>query len=261
MIVNALITDQPVTVSQMMLAILQYNPHAFADNNVNRLRAGVVLNIPDPETASLVSHEEAQALIREQHRTFQEQVRQAQREREVAEAVPQLPAETAVEPSPHEHVDASKPEPRLRLLAADDEDSAETAARAPVQELTQTDPDTAGSASRGLGLLDRELALAQEELEVAQRQKEVLLERVEELEAQNDQIQQLLQMQNELLMEIMRLRAEAEAGRPSENLTQRLLNEPLLAVLFTLLLAIVGILLYDRHQFKRQLEAADESTR
>jgi FimV-like protein len=37
------------TEAQLMLAIVEENPHAFVDGNVDRLRAGATLNIPTPE--------------------------------------------------------------------------------------------------------------------------------------------------------------------------------------------------------------------
>ena len=39
-------TDSSVSVHQMMLAILNANPSAFIDNNVNGLRVGSVLRVP-----------------------------------------------------------------------------------------------------------------------------------------------------------------------------------------------------------------------
>ena len=49
-----------------MLAIYQANPHAF-EKNMNRLRSGAVLRIPDAATAAAVSPSEASAEIRRQY--------------------------------------------------------------------------------------------------------------------------------------------------------------------------------------------------
>jgi pilus assembly protein FimV len=49
-----------------MLAIYQANPHAF-DNNMNLLRSGAVLRIPDSATVAAISPLEAAAEIRRQH--------------------------------------------------------------------------------------------------------------------------------------------------------------------------------------------------
>ena len=40
-----------VTVSQLMMSIFRNNPEAFVQNNINRLKVGVMLRIPDLEAA------------------------------------------------------------------------------------------------------------------------------------------------------------------------------------------------------------------
>ena len=58
--------DQDVSVEQSMMAILRANPQAFIKQNINRLKAGYVLNIPDKESMLSQSHGEALAEVREQ---------------------------------------------------------------------------------------------------------------------------------------------------------------------------------------------------
>ena len=60
-----------VTVQQMMLALLRENPEAFADGNVNRLRRGAVLRLPDAASLQAVSAREAFAEIQRQHEVWQ----------------------------------------------------------------------------------------------------------------------------------------------------------------------------------------------
>ena len=58
--------DPSVTVYQYMLALVEANPHAFAANNVNLLREGVILQLPDVEFATRTSAEDARRQVDEQ---------------------------------------------------------------------------------------------------------------------------------------------------------------------------------------------------
>lgn len=61
-----------VSLDQMLVAMLRSNPRAFIGNNVNRLRAGVVLDLPSAEEASAVGAGEARQIIAAQSRDFNE---------------------------------------------------------------------------------------------------------------------------------------------------------------------------------------------
>lgn len=61
-----------VSLDQMLVALLQNNPHAFIGNNVNRMKAGVVLNMPDEQQASAVDAGTARQTIAAQSRDFNE---------------------------------------------------------------------------------------------------------------------------------------------------------------------------------------------
>jgi pilus assembly protein FimV len=61
-----------VSLDQMLVAMLRANPGAFIDNNVNRLRAGVVLDVPDATLAAAIPKQEARQLVQAQIRDFNE---------------------------------------------------------------------------------------------------------------------------------------------------------------------------------------------
>ena len=65
-------TVQPASVSldQMLVALFRGNPDAFIGNNMNRLKAGEVLNIPSAEQAQQLSSADARELIRAQSADF-----------------------------------------------------------------------------------------------------------------------------------------------------------------------------------------------
>jgi len=62
---------QDTTLDQMLLALLRENPQAFTGGNVNQLRAGSVLQIPQAPTAQSVAPSEARQLIQLQHNAFE----------------------------------------------------------------------------------------------------------------------------------------------------------------------------------------------
>lgn len=52
-----------VTLEQMMVGLYQANKGAFMDANMNRLKRGQVLNVPDPDAAAARSHKEAARMV------------------------------------------------------------------------------------------------------------------------------------------------------------------------------------------------------
>jgi pilus assembly protein FimV len=78
-----------VSLDQMLVAMLRSNPQAFIQGNVNRVKAGAVLTLPDAGTAGAVSTGEARQIISAQSADFNEF------RRRLASRVPQAPAATA----------------------------------------------------------------------------------------------------------------------------------------------------------------------
>ncbi|MEO6075165.1 MAG: FimV/HubP family polar landmark protein [Dokdonella sp.] len=70
-IARATLPDDGVSTNQLMLALLNANPQAFSDNNINRLKRGAILRIPSPEEMRAVgSTREAAAQVRAQVETW-----------------------------------------------------------------------------------------------------------------------------------------------------------------------------------------------
>jgi pilus assembly protein FimV len=64
-------TQRPgVSLDQMLVALYRGNPQAFVDNNMNRLRSGVVLSVPSAEVAAGVSPSEAHQVVQAQSADF-----------------------------------------------------------------------------------------------------------------------------------------------------------------------------------------------
>ena len=64
--------DSSVTIQQMMLALLRQNPEAFSNGNVNMLRRGAVLHLPDDPAIRAISVDQALAEVRKQHQLWEE---------------------------------------------------------------------------------------------------------------------------------------------------------------------------------------------
>ena len=60
-----------ITLDQMLMALLRQNPAAFADNNINRLRAGAILTIPDQASAGSVAPAQARREVLAQAADFE----------------------------------------------------------------------------------------------------------------------------------------------------------------------------------------------
>ncbi len=52
-----------ISLDQMLVALQRANPDAFISNNINRLRAGQILSIPDAQAAGSVSGDEAKSIV------------------------------------------------------------------------------------------------------------------------------------------------------------------------------------------------------
>ncbi len=64
-------TQRPgVSLDQMLVSLYKGNPDAFLGNNMNRLRAGVVLSVPAADAAKETSSEEARQIIQAQSADF-----------------------------------------------------------------------------------------------------------------------------------------------------------------------------------------------
>ena len=62
--------QENVSLDQMLVALLRANPHAFMDDNVNRIKAGSIISIPAPEQALATPPTQASQIIVAQSRDF-----------------------------------------------------------------------------------------------------------------------------------------------------------------------------------------------
>lgn len=164
--------SRDLSVQQTMLAIQRKNPEAFINGNINLLRRGQVLRLPSRDEIQAVSQAQAVSRVAEQNRDWSQGARGAQLDAGRRDATPRRePGEVAGQVS----------------LA--------TPPRASEGEAGQ-----GGGASDARGEeLEQELATTLEELDKTRRDNRELSSRVEELEAQIDTMESLIQASNEQL--------------------------------------------------------------
>lgn len=132
----------PGTVNQTMIALFRANPEAF-DGNINRLRAGSVLRIPELAEIELLSTREA-----------------------TAEVVRQTEAWRGGSVAPEESTATA----RLRLVTPEETSEAPTAAPIAPEEPAATSAETGSGAGAGADEADRRLDVASPDLQSLQQQ-------------------------------------------------------------------------------------------
>jgi pilus assembly protein FimV len=69
-IAEAMRPDMPASIPQVMLAIVKENPEAFYNNNVNALKAGYFLSIPDKDLINQISEADADKAVKLQYQRW-----------------------------------------------------------------------------------------------------------------------------------------------------------------------------------------------
>jgi pilus assembly protein FimV len=180
-----------VTLDQMLMALLRQNPAAFADNNINRLRAGAILTIPDQASAGSIAPAQARREVLAQAADFE-----AYRSR-LAGTVAARPAET--EPT------------------ADRESVGEIAPRVeePVRaEEPQDRVEVSGAPTTGDPTHLARLEALEEELVARERSLDEANSRLAELEQSVRDMQRLIELRNESLALLQQQLAAGGAELP-----------------------------------------------
>lgn len=162
---------------QVMLAIQDLNPEAFLNNNINRLKAGSLLNLPDEAQIALRSVQEAVNEVRLQNEG------QAARPRVVAseaQDVQLTAADTAASALPEGEV-GRDPDGYLEVAPGEAEGTSAGGDATAQAEVTR---------------LQNELAIAGELADQFEREKQELESRVAQLEEQLNIMQRLVNVQS-----------------------------------------------------------------
>ncbi|OEY67711.1 FimV/HubP family polar landmark protein [Marinobacter sp. X15-166B] len=188
--------DNSVSPQQVMLALQDLNPDAFIGGNINRLKRGEVLRIPDMEQIQQRSRAEANRQVTAQNQALQTPTQEVDATARTAAEV--TPATTTAGQGA---VDGGS---ELKLLVAED-----------VSESGASDSGSAGGDGQLGGGADVGTAVALEELESARRENAELSERLTDLQDQVATLQRLLELKNNQLADLQGLSAQEAAPETS----------------------------------------------
>ena len=186
-----------ISMQQMMLALQRANPEAFTGNNINNLRAGAVLRVPDRDEMLSMSRSDS---VRETRRQYDEW-RAARSARTAAVQ------EAGVEASPTampESAPGQVAETRLQLVAP------EADAIVGAADTGEAEPQAAQEDAPAGGDVQQQLALATEEAEAGRAQSEELQSRVSKLEEQVEAMKRLLELKDAQLASMQNRLAQEE---------------------------------------------------
>ncbi|NMZ33791.1 FimV family protein [Pseudomonas proteolytica] len=176
------------SIQQTMLAIQALNPGAFVDGNINRMKTGQVLRLPDPVQSTSLPQPQAIAEVTAQNAAWRQGRRGATNQ---AAGRQQLDATKRTQAGAAPSQTAAKD--NLSLVSAE-------AAKAGVK-------GAAGDSKA----LNNKLAVTQESLDSTRRENEELKSRMTDLQSQLDKLQRLIELKNNQLAKL-----QAEGGAPAQ---------------------------------------------
>ncbi|WP_053157895.1 FimV/HubP family polar landmark protein [Pseudomonas sp. P1.8] len=175
------------SIQQTMLAIQALNPDAFIDGNINRLKTGQVLRLPDQTQSTTLPQSKAIAEVAAQNTAW----RQGRRY-------------VAKPGAGQQQIDATS---RTRVEGG--------AAEAATDKLSLVSAESGKSRGKGAAGdakgLNNKLAVTQESLDTTRRDNAELKSRMTDLQSQMDKLQRLIELKNN---QLAKLQAEGAAQAP-----------------------------------------------
>ncbi|GAA4864141.1 FimV/HubP family polar landmark protein [Luteimonas vadosa] len=189
------------TLDQAMVALLRANPGAFIDDNINLVRQGAVLRMPDGDALARTSAAEASAIVREQVSQWRD-MRQPAAPPPTAAAAPTQSAASNTQTGTTGARRAS--EARLEITPPSDGSGQSAGTRS-------------GIAAGGEGdMLRQQMQQTQETLAARNAEVEELKARVAELEQLQQQQQQLISLKDSELAAAQARLADSNAAAGAE---------------------------------------------
>lgn len=185
---DAMRPDQSISVEQMMIAMLRANPESFIAENVNGIKRGYILRLPDYDQIASISQADARAMVREQAALW----RQYQQTQAGGQPVSAMPSAEMSGSAGADDGEAAAADAYLEIVSAGS-GSSTTSGKDPTKMTAQE--------------LRAELALARERVETERVEKEALQERVNALEKNIDKMKGMLSIEDEELSGVQSLNA------------------------------------------------------
>ncbi|MBT7952476.1 MAG: hypothetical protein HN764_12680 [Gammaproteobacteria bacterium] len=190
--------DNSVSVQQMMLALLRANPDAFVNGNINGLKRGQILNIPERDEIDSLSSQDAISDVKSQNSSWQET--RGMLAESVTDRAESMPASDDIaEDNSSEDSSAmiEDDESELRLVAASSDGAG----------LSQGAGDSADDSNANL-------ALANEQIEVVSQENAELKDRMREAETIIEDLKRLISLKDDELAALQQ--QMATGGMPAE---------------------------------------------
>ncbi|OGT72871.1 MAG: hypothetical protein A2W76_02080, partial [Gammaproteobacteria bacterium RIFCSPLOWO2_12_47_11] len=199
-IASAMRPDSSVSVQQMMFALLRANPEAFINGNINGLKRGHILNLPDSSELRSLTRDEAFAQAQQQNRLWEEArgalaTAVTPRPETVISEEPAIP-ETTVTPEIAPVAVPPEGEPELRLVAP-----------------AEAGEGIAGVTEPSSEQLANDLALVSESLEALTLENAELKDKLSETEAIIDDLKRLIVLKESELAALQQQIAAEEAAK------------------------------------------------
>ncbi|HHS7808938.1 TPA: FimV/HubP family polar landmark protein [Pseudomonas putida] len=176
------------SVQQTMLAIQALNPDAFIDGNINRLKTGQVLRLPDSVESTALPQSKAIAEVAAQNEAW----RQGRRY-------------VAKPGTGQQQLDATK---RGRSNVGAGQNAKDNLSLVSAENAKGRGKGPAGDAKA----LSNKLAVAQESLDTTRRDNEELKSRMADLQSQLDKLQRLIELKNN---QLAKMQAEGPGAAPA----------------------------------------------
>jgi pilus assembly protein FimV len=161
-----------VSVQQMMVALLEANPDVFPSGNINDMRAGQTLRVPDRERVMARSHSDADAAIQAMNEAWRA------RRNGTPQAVPLPDLATDVVSDPAIAASKALVEPAIEESAAPEPDTALAAGGAELSEPAADEPVTDDQTAQASAAADEPEALTRAELTEQLRLSQAMLQQV-----------------------------------------------------------------------------------
>ncbi len=183
------------SVAQIMLALLRANPDAFIGGNINRLKRGAVLHVPQADELAHYNQSQAAAVVREQMAQWRDARRPSLQPAAVATSSSPAPHNAALNnPAPHNSTASAKPartaDARLEILPPSGRDQ-----RAGANKAMRSGIQAGGEGE----MLRQQLQETKESLAARDAEVNELKTRVADLEKLQQQQQQLITLKDSAL--------------------------------------------------------------
>ncbi len=197
--------DSSVSVNQMMLALLRANPEAFNGQNINGLKRGQILRMPDESELTTLTNAQALAEVQSQYTAWgsiKDNLSTAVSERPEVSSVPEPVEAEDEEEVTGQAEEVVESDPELKLVAANESD-----------ETTEQ----AVSVDSGTG---NDLILANETIQALTQENIELKDRLQESETLLSDLKRLLELKDDELAALQEQMARSDAAAEAEEVIE-----------------------------------------